>query len=307
MYCEHCGQKLGDNANFCANCGTPITKQEQNVESNSTDDIIKPVVTESKEVNIETEEKFSQESSKNCTEESENRKKLNNILKKVTLGGVITAASGVALFLGIVLISLIGWGDVYLFNGYDYTATLAAISMMLMLAGTLTLIATCICGVVGKYDFIKLYNTNRCKIIGGIIIVACIAFNVWGFIDYSDSQSSYSDDSSYNGSYSGSYNDYSSGLPKTSGLNVKVDRITTSGSYTYVYCSVKNVSSTYGLATRYRYVKVKAQFKNYSGQIVDTDWTYAVDSTWLEPGESKTFYFMVNNTSIKSATLSFVD
>ena len=66
------------------------------------------------------------------------------------------------------------------------------------------------------------------------------------------------------------------------------------------------MSSKY-VATRYRYVKVKALFKNYSGSIVDTDWTYAVDSTWLEPGESKTFYYMVKNTKIKSATLSFVD
>ena len=66
------------------------------------------------------------------------------------------------------------------------------------------------------------------------------------------------------------------------------------------------MSSKY-VATRYRYVKVKAVFKNYSGSIVDTDWTYAVDSTWLEPGESKTFYYMVQNTNIKSATLSFVE
>ena len=87
---------------------------------------------------------------------------------------------------------------------------------------------------------------------------------------------------------------------------MKVDSIKNSGSYTYVYCTVTNVSSKY-VATRYRYVKVKAQFKNYSGSIVDTDWTYAVDSTWLEPGESKTFYYMVKNTNIKSATLSFVD
>ena len=138
-----------------------------------------------------------------------------------------------------------------------------------------------------------------------VLLVLCVAFSTWGFIDYAneqDSGSSYGDRS-----YSGSYNDYySSGIDKSIGLSLKVDSIKTSGSYTYVYCTVTNVSSKY-VATKYRYVKVKAQFKNYSGSIVDTDWTYAVDSTWLEPGESKTFYYMVKNTNIKSATLSFVD
>ena len=138
-----------------------------------------------------------------------------------------------------------------------------------------------------------------------VLLVLCVVFSTWGFIDYAneqDSESSYGD-----GSYSGSYNDYySSGIDKSIGLSLKVDSIKTSGSYTYVYCTVTNVSSKY-VATRYRYVKVKAQFKNYSGSIVDTDWTYAVDSTWLEPGESKSFYYMVQNTNIKSATLSFVD
>lgn len=138
-----------------------------------------------------------------------------------------------------------------------------------------------------------------------VLLVLCVAFSAWGFIEYAneqDSGSSYGD-----GSYNGNYNDnYSSGIDKSIGLSLKVDSIKTSGSYTYVYCTVTNVSSKY-LATRYRYVKVKAQFKNYSGSIVDTDWTYAVDSTWLEPGESKTFYYMVKNTNIKSATLSFVD
>ena len=135
-----------------------------------------------------------------------------------------------------------------------------------------------------------------------LCLVSCSITDENKIDENNDSGSSYGD-----GSYNGSYNDnYSSGIDKEIGLSLKVDSIKTSGSYTYVYCTVSNISSKY-VATRYRYVKVKAQFKNYSGSIVDTDWTYAVDSTWLEPGESKTFYYMVKNTNIKSATLSFVD
>ena len=71
-----------------------------------------------------------------------------------------------------------------------------------------------------------------------------------------------SSNTSGGGSYGSGYNDYySSGVDKTLGLTLKVDRIKTSGNYTYVYCTVTNVSSKY-VATRYRYVKVKAQFKN---------------------------------------------
>lgn len=34
-----------------------------------------------------------------------------------------------------------------------------------------------------------------------------------------------------------------------------------------------------------RFVEVKAAFKNSSGKVVDTDWTYAVGSEGLSPGE----------------------
>lgn len=34
------------------------------------------------------------------------------------------------------------------------------------------------------------------------------------------------------------------------------------------------------------YVKIKGAFKDYSGKVIDTDWTYAVGSEGLAPGES---------------------
>jgi len=289
MFCKNCGTQLSDDSKFCSNCGY---KTE---DANSNESI------ESIEIGnnqVEAELEINNPSSTNCLKEVYNK-----ISDKLFLGSFVSAAFGTILFVGIILVSLIGWGEVYLYGGYDFTSVLTTISLIFMLLGFVVLSIVSIINL-------KLKSTNRLtkKVFISltiVLLVLCVAFSTWGVIDYAneqDSGSSYGD-----GSYSGSYNDYySSGIDKSIGLSLKVDSIKTSGSYTYVYCTVTNVSSKY-VATRYRYVKVKAQFKNYSGSIVDTDWTYAVDSTWLEPGESKTFYYMVQNTNIKSATLSFVD
>jgi hypothetical protein len=289
MFCKNCGTQLSDDSKFCSNCGYKIE------DANSNESIESIEIDNSQ---VETESDTSNLSSTNCLKEVYNK-----ISDKLFLGSFVSAAFGTILFVGIILVSLIGWGKVYLYGGYDFTSVLTTISLIFMLLGFVVLSIVSIINL-------KLKSINRLtkKVFISltiVLLVLCVAFSTWGFIDYAneqDSGSSYGD-----GSYNGSYNDYySSGTDKSIGLSLKVDSIETSGSYTYVYCTVTNVSSKY-VATRYRYVKVKAQFKNYSGSIVDTDWTYAVDSTWLEPGESKTFYYMVQNTNIKSATLSFVD
>ena len=289
MFCKNCGTQLSDNSKFCSNCGykTEDANSNEGIES-----------IEIENSQVEAEREINNPSSTNRLKEVYNK-----ISDKLFLGGFVSAAFGTILFVGIILVSLIGWGKVYLYGGYDFTSVLTTISLIFMLLGFVVLSIVSIINL-------KLKSINRLtkKVFISltiVLLVLCVAFSTWGFIDYAneqDSGSSYGD-----GSYSGSYNDYySSGIDKSIGLSLKVDRIKTSGSYTYVYCTVTNVSSKY-VATKYRYVKVKAQFKDYSGSIVDTDWTYAVDSTWLEPGESKTFYYMVQNTNIKSATLSFVD
>lgn len=289
MFCKNCGTQLSDNSKFCSNCGYKIedAHSHESIESIEIDN-----------GQVETESEITNPSSTIRLKQLYNK-----ISDKLFLCGFVSATFGTILFVGIILVSLIGWGQVYLYGGYDFTSVLTTISLIFMLLGFVVL------SIVSTIN-LKLKSTkkltNRTFITSTIVLlVLCVAFSTWGFIDYAneqDSGSSYGD-----GSYSGSYNDYySSGTDKILGLSLKVDSIKTSGSYTYVYCTVKNVSSKY-VATRYRYVKVKAQFKNYSGSIVDTDWTYAVDSTWLEPGESKTFYYMVKNTNVKSATLSFVD
>ena len=289
MFCKNCGTQLSDDSKFCSNCGykTEDANSNENIESIEIDNS-----------QVETESDTTNLSSTNRLKEVYNK-----ISDKLFLGGFVSAAFGTILFVGIVLVSLIGWGEVYLYGGYDFTSVLTTISLIFMLLGFVVLSIVSIINL--KLKSIKKLTKKVFISVTIVLLVLCVAFSTWGFIDYAneqDSGSSYGD-----GSYNGGYNNYySSGIDKSIGLSLKVDSIKTSGSYTYVYCTVTNVSSKY-VATRYRYVKVKAQFKNYSGSIVDTDWTYAVDSTWLEPGESKTFYYMVQNTNIKSATLSFVD
>ena len=289
MFCKNCGTQLSDDSKFCSNCGYKIEDANSNESIESIEIDNSQVETESDTINLSSTNRL--------------KEVYNKISDKLFLGGFVSAAFGTILFVGIILVSLIGWGEVYLYGGYDFTSVLTTISLIFMLLGFVVLSIVSIINL-------KLKSINRLtkKVFISltiVLLVLCVAFSTWGVIDYAneqDSGSSYGD-----GSYSGSYNDYySSGIDKSIGLSLKVDSIKTSGSYTYVYCTVTNVSSKY-VATRYRYVKVKAVFKNYSGSIVDTDWTYAVDSTWLEPGESKTFYYMVQNTNIKSATLSFVD
>ena len=292
-FCRNCGAQLSEDSKFCSKCGYKVeeTVSNENTESIEIDNsqIEAPIEAESETANPSSTNRFKELYIK--------------IADKLFLGGFASAAFGTILFLGIVLVSLIGWGEVYLYGGYDFTAILTTISLIFMLLGFVVL--TCVFALNLKFKSIKLLTRKAFMILSIALIISCVGLSIWGFIDHANEQNS---GSSYgNGSYGGSYNDYySSGIDKSIGLSLKVDSIKTSGSYTYVYCTVTNVSSKY-VATRYRYVKVKAQFKNYSGSIVDTDWTYAVDSIWLEPGESKTFYYMVQNTNVKSATLSFVD
>ena len=86
-------------------------------------------------------------------------------------------------------------------------------------------------------------------------------------------------------------------------LDVSDVKVKHDGNYTYVSGKLNN-NGSYSI----KYVKVKAVCKDYSGGIVDTDWTYAVGSTWLEPGECVSFEMMIKDTDykIKTADVSVV-
>lgn len=86
-------------------------------------------------------------------------------------------------------------------------------------------------------------------------------------------------------------------------MKVSDVEVTHKHNYTYVSGSITN-NGDY----RIKFVKVKASCKDASGKVVDTDWTYAVDSSWLEPGESNTFEMMIKDedAKIKKADVSVV-
>lgn len=88
-------------------------------------------------------------------------------------------------------------------------------------------------------------------------------------------------------------------------LYMEVSHVTVShrGDYAYISGTITNAGDY-----QIKYVKVKASCKDSRGSIIDTDWTYAVDSSWLDPGESKQFEMMVKDTSgkIKTAVVTVV-
>jgi hypothetical protein len=58
----------------------------------------------------------------------------------------------------------------------------------------------------------------------------------------------------------------------------------------------------------YSFVEVKGKFKDSSGTVLDTDWTYAVGSEGLAPGESTTFRISVDkNRNITKCTMEILD
>ncbi len=282
MFCKFCGEKIEGNDIFCPKCGAKLNIEEQ------TDNILNQVV--------DIDDNSFSEKEKTVKKISD---KLLNIVQKVIFGCLITGIIGVTIFLGIVSVGLIVYNRVYLFDGYDFTKVLSIVSIVLMLIGVCGIIAKCLLYFIFKIGQFPKTIVKRVLLVS--LTIACLGFSIWGFVDCSNN-------SKHNSGYNPSSGGSSSGngdstVSKYIGLSLNVTQIKKSGSYTYVYCSIKNVSDLYGNATMYRYVQVKAVFKDRKGSILDTDWTYAVDSAWLNSGETKTFYYMVRNTNVQSADL----
>lgn len=272
MFCNNCGENNRDDAIFCSKCGARLN-----------------------EVHIDAK----QEADRNKTGKTKNKSALKflNVLSKICFWGGIAGLLGATMFFVIALVGLIAYGEVFLYGGYSYTKVLTTISIVLMMVGICSITTKAILNLVFKIG--KFPTTLVRRILVGVIVVVCLAFSIWGFTDCGKHTSSYNPGTSTGGNYDNT-------VDASIGLSLSVTSISTSGSYTYVYCSIKNVSHLYGNATMYRNVKVKGVFKDRYRSVVDTDWTYAVDSVWLNSGETKTFKFMIKNTSIKSATLSIM-
>ncbi len=72
---------------------------------------------------------------------------------------------------------------------------------------------------------------------------------------------------------------------------------------TYCEGSIYNTGSQ-----TYKYIEVKAIFKNASGKVLDTDWTYACGAEGLAPGESsKVKIYVDKDNNIKSVEVQLLD
>lgn len=79
--------------------------------------------------------------------------------------------------------------------------------------------------------------------------------------------------------------------------------VSKNGSYTICTATITNNGKK-----TYTFIEVKGKFKDSTGTTLDTDWTYAVGSEGLEPGESATFRLSVSkNTNITTCELEILD
>lgn len=73
--------------------------------------------------------------------------------------------------------------------------------------------------------------------------------------------------------------------------------------YTYAEGTLTNTSDA-----TVTFVKIKGAFKTSQGKVIDTDWTYAVGSEGLAPGESCKWELSVSkDTAIKNCDVSILD
>lgn len=86
---------------------------------------------------------------------------------------------------------------------------------------------------------------------------------------------------------------------------LKFSDIELSSNSSYTICNARITNN--GRKT-YTFVEVKGKFATSSGVVIDTDWTYAVGSEGLAPGESATFRLSVDKDwSITRCTLELLD
>lgn len=87
--------------------------------------------------------------------------------------------------------------------------------------------------------------------------------------------------------------------------DIEISKVTLSSGSCYIYA--KGTVTNNGTKT-YDYVKIKGVFKNTYGTVIDTDWTYAVGSEGLAPGESKTFQLSVpKDYQIKECVVTLME
>lgn len=89
----------------------------------------------------------------------------------------------------------------------------------------------------------------------------------------------------------------------TSDLPISDIQLSSNSSYTVVEGKISNNSSR-----TVKFVKIKGSFQDRSGNVIDTDWTYAVGSEGLAPGESCKWRMSVEKDGkISKCSVSILD
>lgn len=142
------------------------------------------------------------------------------------------------------------------------------------------------------------------EVIGALVAIGIVVVIIILIATGIENSSSSNDSSSYNTS-----NTYSSHTPSYTYENASTVlkfsniRVTHNSSYTVCTGTVTNNGSK-----TYKFVEIKGSFENYSGTVVDTDWTYAVGNEGLAPGESATFRMSIpKDSSVRDCSISIID
>ena len=277
MFCKYCGSSLEDDSLFCYKCGAKVNA-------------------------VQTDEKTcdSEEDSTNLTETEEEVKKERKLHPALTFIGKIlykifsfcqgVGFVGLMSFLIVCIIGLLLYGRVYLFSGYKITFVISALNMIFMKIGYLGIFLKVVTSYVFKVGKNKT-KQKRNRVIA--LLCCCIVGSTVSFI-CGTIQVNRSDDTS------------TQIISVEDGTELEYTRKEIVSGHTVIYCNITNTTDKLSTPTRFRNVEVKAVIKNSSGKIIATEKVVAVDSTWLMPGESRVFFYMIESTNVSTVTLTIV-
>ncbi|SEM59343.1 zinc-ribbon domain-containing protein [Butyrivibrio sp. ob235] len=118
---------------------------------------------------------------------------------------------------------------------------------------------------------------------------------------------SYSNNNSYSRNYSYKSSaddfDYEYYTNRNRDLVKTVTKVYSNSSYTICEGTLKNNGTD-----KYTFIRVKGAFKDKNGNVLDTDWTYAVGQEGLSGGEQTTFRLSVDyNSEITDCDVTFME
>lgn len=142
------------------------------------------------------------------------------------------------------------------------------------------------------------------KLMVGLLLALLVALGINRCCKDAEKNEETDSDDSYSSSYASSHSSNSMSAYTYALLYLKESNVSITHNSSYTVCTgtIKNTGTS-----TVSFVKIKGAFTDYSGNVVDTDWTYAVGSEGLAPGESTTFRMSIpKNSSVKTCKISFI-